>query len=405
MATAYRIDGGTLRKPTKTTQGFLRCDGHASRVGVFEYMNHDGTVRRELRLPEDVFHADSLASYEGASLTDGHPVVEVTADNVANYERGAVTGPARRDGDHVAVSIVAKSPAVIAKMERGDTGLSTGYKVELEETPGVHPIYGRYDAIQRKIIVNHLAVGVVPRAGDTARVRMDGIDRDVAIQFDRNIKAPDSQDMKQPPDDMSPEEQIRFLKAKNEELTLRADEADKKASESKLRADSLAQKLDVETSTLAAERARHAKALEVAEGDEVKKLIARADSAERELATLRTETPALVNARAELLVRGRTVLGDASRFDSTSPDRLIEEAIIKHYEPAFKCDGLSDHEVKARADARYQSRMASAESLQRMGEVLSGNSRRDSDPQNTREARAKAWNQQALNPNGYKPQI
>lgn len=409
MATAYRIDAGTLRKPTRTPQGFLRVDGHASRVGVFEYRNADGTIRRELRLPEEVFRADSLASYEGASLTDGHPSVEVNPENVGSYERGAVTGPARRDGDHVAVTIVAKNAATIAKMERGETGLSTGYRLDIEEKPGVHPVYGAYDAIQRNIVVNHLAVGVVPRAGSTARVRMDGADMDVAIQFDRNDKAHESRDhMKQPPDtDMSPDEQIRFLKAKNDELTKRADEAEKQSTDLKVRAESLAQTLDVQIKLRADEQAAHATAVKTASSDEMKRMIARADEAEQALGKLRNEVPELIAKRADLLVRARTVLGDggACRFDAATPDRAIQEAIIKHYEPSFRVDSLNDHEVQARADARYQSRMASAESLTRMGELLSGENRRDEATQSTRESRAKAWNEQGRNPDGYKPTI
>lgn len=174
VKTVVRFDRGSLRKPEMTPQGFLKVEGLAARAGVLEYRNDDGSIRRELRLPEDVFAPESLASYEGASLTDDHPTVLVDADNVRTLEAGSIT-TARRDGDWVAVPMVIKDKKVVKKVRSGLTGLSAGYTIRLDETPGVHPVYGRYDAIQRDIRINHLAVAVpVPRAGDAARIRMDG---------------------------------------------------------------------------------------------------------------------------------------------------------------------------------------------------------------------------------------
>lgn len=181
MKTAIRIDQGDLRKPEVTPQGFLKCEGYAARVGVVEYRNKDGSLRRELRLPEDVFAPKSLAGYEGASLTDGHPTVLVNVDNVDTLESGTVTA-ARRDGDWVVVPIVIKDKKLIQKVRSGKTGLSAGYTIRLDETPGIHPVYGPYDAIQRDITINHLAGAVeVPRHGDNARIRLDDAS-DVAVQ-------------------------------------------------------------------------------------------------------------------------------------------------------------------------------------------------------------------------------
>lgn len=174
MKTAIRFDQGSLRKPERTPQGFLKVDGLAARVGILEYRNDDGTIRRELRLREDVADPASLAAYEGISVTDGHPTKLVDADNVRTLESGTVTGAARMDGDWVVTPLVIKDKKLIAKVERGETGLSVGYQIHLDETPGVHPVYGRYDARQTHIVPNHIAGAVkVPRAGDGARIRMD----------------------------------------------------------------------------------------------------------------------------------------------------------------------------------------------------------------------------------------
>ena len=59
-------------------------------------------------------------------------------------------------------------------MERGKLEISCGYTCDTEEKPGTHPIWGDYDAIQRNILGNHVAIVDQGRAG-TAKVRMDGM--------------------------------------------------------------------------------------------------------------------------------------------------------------------------------------------------------------------------------------
>lgn len=182
MEQVVRYDAvSALRSPTITAQGFLRADGHAARCGVQVYRNDDGTERRELRLPEEVFRADALAGFEGAPITAGHPPEMITAANAARYTKGTATQPARRDGDLVAASIVITDPTLIARVQRGDNGMSVGYLVEYDPTPGVHPKYGRYDGVQRRLVINHIAVGVVPRAGDVARIRLDGVEVSASV--------------------------------------------------------------------------------------------------------------------------------------------------------------------------------------------------------------------------------
>jgi hypothetical protein len=187
MKRVIRIDAGTLRSPTRTPQGFLRADGYVGRPGIYEYTNDDGTVRRELRLPEEVFKQKALDGFEGAPLTDGHPLEPVTAANVRSYEMGTATSPGRRDGDNVAVPMMWKDPGTIRKIESGKVQLSPGYALDLEMRAGRAPQYaydgnpdGRYDAIQRNIEINHIALVDSARGGSNMRLRMDGFDVAVA---------------------------------------------------------------------------------------------------------------------------------------------------------------------------------------------------------------------------------
>ena len=53
--------------------------------------------------------------------------------------------------------------------------LSLGYNLTLDETPGEWNGQ-HYDAIQRDIRINHLALGREARAGEQARLNIDGRD-------------------------------------------------------------------------------------------------------------------------------------------------------------------------------------------------------------------------------------
>ena len=171
---AFRYDRGTLRKPQVLPGGRIRVDAHPTRAGVLEYRNPDGSIRREYRPPDEVFRADSLETLVGAPLTDDHPAEgAVTTSNADALSRGMLIGEPRRDGDFVAATIVVTSAPVIAKMQRGKVELSCGYEVDLDETPGLTPEGERYDAVQRNIKYNHVALVDVGRAGPQARVRMD----------------------------------------------------------------------------------------------------------------------------------------------------------------------------------------------------------------------------------------
>ncbi len=290
MKTVLRFDRGSLRKPEKTPQGFLRVDGIASRTGVFEYRNDNGSIRRELRLPEDVFAQQALNGFEGAPLTDGHPDEAVTMSNVKRYEVGTVTGPARRDGDFVAATIMVKDPKVIAKLERGDTGLSVGYAVDLDETPGNHPVFGRYDAIQRNIVINHLAVGVQPRAGERARVRMDS-----AHEID--------------PQHMRTEANVM------------ADQTDKQ------RADELEGLNTQHVKRIAELEALVAANATAADSDALKAEKTRNDEQAATIANFKSTFDDAVRERAALVAKAAAVMGPTYRMDDMS-DHLIHVAVV-----------------------------------------------------------------------------
>lgn len=173
---AFRIDiGSAVRPPTKRAGGSLRADAHLTRTGVFRYRNADGTERLELRPESEVFNADSMESFELLTMTNDHPAEgEVTAENAKRLQVGATGNDIRRDGIHLASTIVVTDATAVKLVEQGKRQLSCGYTCDLDETPGTTPQGERYDAIQRNIRGNHVAIVDEGRAG-SARVRMDAV--------------------------------------------------------------------------------------------------------------------------------------------------------------------------------------------------------------------------------------
>ena len=55
-----RFDSMPVPRAYFTPEGYLKDRPILTSCGIFEYTNPDGSTRRELRLPEDVFAPDSL---------------------------------------------------------------------------------------------------------------------------------------------------------------------------------------------------------------------------------------------------------------------------------------------------------------------------------------------------------
>lgn len=166
-------DQGALRSPSKTLHGFVRLEGFIGRVGVQEYENGDGTIRRELRPPEEVFSPDSMASFRQLPLTNMHPPSMLTPMNAARHAVGSIGDNVRQEGDWLAASMTCFDANALRCIEGGRAELSCGYTCELDDTPGEwqgEP----YDCVQRNIVGNHLAICDQARAGEHARLRLDG---------------------------------------------------------------------------------------------------------------------------------------------------------------------------------------------------------------------------------------
>jgi len=174
LTRVHRLDSIALDKTYFTEEGYLVDEPVVTSVGIFDYKNPDGTMRRELRLPEHVFDPASLASYEGKPVIITHEAGRVDKRNVEREIVGTILSEGYKDGEDVRAKIIIHS---VNEVERsGLRELSLGYDLVLDETPGEwngQP----YDAIQTEIRINHLALVRDARAGDQARLNLDETDQ------------------------------------------------------------------------------------------------------------------------------------------------------------------------------------------------------------------------------------
>jgi hypothetical protein len=188
-----RFDYSALENPVarKDGDGFLHDSPVVGRIGIQEYRKADGTIRRELRLPEEVFAEDALSSFVGKPITVDHPSSgRVTSKDAHRFSVGTMLAKGRQDGETVRADIVIHSPDSIGDRRQ----LSLGYTARVDETPGEWNGQ-KYDAIQRDIRVNHLSVVKVARAGAIARLNLDSSDNEIPLN-DSNINpTPEHQNM------------------------------------------------------------------------------------------------------------------------------------------------------------------------------------------------------------------
>ena len=161
-----RFDTAVI-KAVKTNEGFIRDAPILGRTGILIYKKPDGTEYREYRPPDEAFKADSLKSLQGKPITIGHKAM-VNSQNAGKIKPvGAVLSEGRQDGNNIVADVI------IYNLDTSARELSCGYQVDIEEISGTTPEGEHYDAIQRNIVYNHVAIVPKGRAGN-ARLNMDG---------------------------------------------------------------------------------------------------------------------------------------------------------------------------------------------------------------------------------------
>lgn len=338
-----RLDTASLDKAIRLDNGWLAAPARLTRTGVFLYRLGDGSTVRELRLPEEVFKADSLATAALIPVVDEHPRDNhgaLDAKNTRGLQVGSVGENVVADGRFVSARIMVTDGATVEKILGGKQELSCGYFCDREPTPGVwtdengrsHP----YDLVQRNIKYNHVALVAMGRAGPEVRVRLDSADAGMLVSETSHT---DGEPVDLPHKESPPMEKIT-IDGVTVELSPQA--AQLYARERKATADAL------EAATVAAKTAKV----------ETDKQTARADAADAQIKSLETKLAeandpkrisTAVAERVQLETRARGVLGASVNLDSLDAPG-VQRAVIAKLAPEIKLDGKSAEYVQAMFD-------------------------------------------------------
>lgn len=167
-------DNTTLANTRLTSDGYLVGNVACAKVGVQQYHGSEigggNGLINVYRDESEVFALDSLASFVGKPVTDNHPHVEVKASNWKQFAVGSIGEGVLRDGEHIKVPITLMDAETIKAVQNGKREISMGYTAELEWVDGVTPDGTAYQAKQKNIRINHLAIVDKGRAGSTCRI-------------------------------------------------------------------------------------------------------------------------------------------------------------------------------------------------------------------------------------------
>ncbi|WP_375601089.1 DUF2213 domain-containing protein [Klebsiella aerogenes] len=345
MKTVTRYDRGELRASVNE-DGYLEDTPVVGRVGIQVYRNPDGSVRRELRPPEEVFNADSLASFKGKPITLGHPGA-VNAKNSRKHQVGTMLDIGKQDGNNVSVPIIIHADEAITQAKSGRAKqLSLGYRLDLEERSGwfnrktqeivfkedveekfpdglISAGWEEFDAIQRNIRINHLALVSKARAGDVATLNLDGDEEIIVEDDDNQPKGKTMQKLRLDNGleyDASPEVVVAFNALKQD-----AEDAKTKLSDAQ-----------TTISTITAER------------DSLK-----SDAAEFEekLKKAREDAAVTIKARADLEAKAEKHGIKCDGLD----DITVKKAVVSKLKPSINLDGKDDTYINVAFDMAIES--------------------------------------------------
>lgn len=168
-------DAVTVAGTRRRDDGYLVADARIARTGVQAYLGSevgkpDMAMVRVYRPGAEVFADDTLKSAAHRPVTNDHPPEMVTSDNWKQYAVGQTGDEIAGEGIFIRVPLMVSDEATIKDIEAGKQELSAGYTCDLDFTAGNTPTGEAYDAIQKNIRINHVAIVQRGRAGSKVRI-------------------------------------------------------------------------------------------------------------------------------------------------------------------------------------------------------------------------------------------
>lgn len=359
-----RIDYHSIPRIKKTDEGYFITNSPVTRVGVFKYMLPDGTIRKELRTPEEVFNADSMETMKLIPVTDNHPRVDgglLDSTNAKEYTIGFTGENVSHNDTQLITNLKVTDIDGIGEIEAGKHEISCGYTCELEESAGTFDGED-YTHIQRNIKYNHVAIVNRGRAGRGVRLRFDN-DENVGVQLIE--KESNNMSIKVTLDglqyDAAPEvaKHIDSLNGTIENLN-----TEKLEVEGKL-----------DTANAELEKAKQ----------EVKVAEAKADALEKEMPEKISKA---VKIRVDLEQLAKDTLDETGGIETKSDEDLKKEIILAKF-PETNLDGLSNVELNVWLEAAKKVVVKSDAAQKQIKTVFGGEKKVDKEDDPVAAARAR----------------
>lgn len=231
---------------------------------VQKYVKSDGSEEMEAKLPEEILSDATVSSANSKPVTDGHHGL-VTKDNSHDLLKGFTASNGHVEGNMLYNDITITDPNLISQIKSGDKReLSIGFETQMDPTSGTYN-GTKYDAVQRNIRINHVAVVPKGRAGHEVRLIGDSAEaveqvepsEEKGNQMETRVVRADGQNITVAADDVEKitkldadnsakakqiadlDAQIKKLQAEKAQLQGDADASAKKADEAQAKADSL----------------------------------------------------------------------------------------------------------------------------------------------------------------------
>lgn len=333
LPATFHEDGSLTARPVITS------------IGVFKYRKADGSISRELRLPEEVFSEATMSSFNSMPIYVGHKTKidgknEIDPEIVEKYAVGKTANPI---GNNVYVAsdiTVNKEDGVKAAKQDGYQSFSVGYDCDMEEKAGIW-CGVEYDRIQRNIRGRHLAMVRFGRQGDQAVLRMDS--EDAILCDDAAVLAAEDKNSKEE----------GMAEKDNKLRTIQLDSVDYEADDAVIlayqRAVARADALDGELKTANTDKSK----IE-AERDSLK---AKYDFIEKELADMKKAhlDEAEINARvAQRIVLIENAKSAGVEVKGDEADVELKKAVIAKVYADVKLDGRDEAYINARFDCAVE---------------------------------------------------
>lgn len=285
---------------------------------VQRYVKSDGTEEMEAKLPEEILSDSTVSSANSKPVTDGHHGL-VTKDNSHDLMKGFTASNGHVEGNMLYNDITITDPNLISQIKNGSKReLSIGFETQMDPTSGTYN-GAKYDAVQRNIRINHVAVVPKGRAGH--EVRLIGDSAEAVEQVE-------------PSEEKGNQMETRVVRADGQNITVAADDVEKIT---KLDADNSAKAKQIADLNAKIKALQDEKAKIEGNADESAK---KADAAEAKVASLEDDKKKLqkqvdslkgdaLDKRLELIDQVKDFVGDSAYDYHGKSDRDMKIDAVK----------------------------------------------------------------------------